>query len=293
MRQLRLLSLALFAAASPAWANDGAVTHPDVLLPAASDGVAAEDDDDDSSSVKAEKDALKSAATTPSVVELDDEDRRRRIIMTLQKKNFLKLKRFEGGIGAGAVVNDPFLNRRIINGVLDYHINEVFALDFQGGWAPEFGEVIDSSSENDPDLKQLTKDLLKYNAVAPDISKLTFHGSAALAYSPIYGKGAVFNNIIIFDLFGYFGLGAVRTHDDTTVYASGDDDGDTVELTALQVHPTTVIGGGLRVAFNQRVAARMDIKSMSYIEVVNGGTLEMKNNLIILGSVCFFFPNMQ
>ena len=82
------------------------------------------------------------------------------------------------------MVNDPFLNRYILNGVLDYHVTEVFALDFQAGWAPEFGEVVESSSENDPDLKQLTKDLLKYNAVAPDISKLTFHGSAALAYSP-------------------------------------------------------------------------------------------------------------
>jgi len=37
----------------------------------------------------------------------------------------------------------------------------------------------------------------------------------------------------------------------------------------------------------------VDVKSTSYIEVVNGATLEMKNNLMVLGSVCFFFPNMK
>ena len=90
MRQLRLLSLALFAAASPAWADDSTTTpfslfvSPEASVPLdASAPAVAADDDDDGSSVKSEKDDLKKSASTTTAAPLDDEDRRKRIIMTL------------------------------------------------------------------------------------------------------------------------------------------------------------------------------------------------------------------
>jgi hypothetical protein len=54
-----------------------------------------------------------------------------------------------------------------------------------------------------------------------------------------------------------------------------------------------VFGGGARVAFNKQLAARLEVKSMSYIETINSSTLEMKNNLIVQGNVSFFFPGMD
>jgi len=59
------------------------------------------------------------------------------------------------------------------------------------------------------------------------------------------------------------------------------------------VHPTTVYGGGARVAFNEGLAVRLEGKAMSYIETVDSTTLEMKNNVIIQTNVSFFFPGMD
>lgn len=273
----------------------GAALADDVVAPTplpslvSLDGVAQEEGDDeeaDEDSVKAEKDAVKKGAATEAAAE-DDAKGRRRIIKTIQKKNFMKIGRFEAGPGIGFVANDPFLNRYIVHGVFDYHVTEIFALEAQLGYSP----ILGSGGENDPDWKQLSKQLLLENSVSPDISKLDAHGSFGLAFSPIYGKAAVGRRIIAFDIYGHFGLGFVHTNDDLlALQAEGEQSAiDTQD----QWHPTTVIGGGARVAFTPSVAARIEGKSMSYIETVNSTTLEMKNNFIFEGSVSFFFPNMK
>ncbi len=246
-----------------------------------------EDEDQPSDSVKSERESVKrgAAANAPTTPD-DDSDRRRRIIKTIQKKNFMKIGRYEVGPSLGFVANDPFLNRYIIGAVFDYHLTEIFAAEFQFGYAPILGK----GGENDPDWKGLSKQLLLENSVSPDISKLTAHGSAALAFSPIYGKAAVGHNIIAFDIFGYFGAGVTATQDDLVALQN---DGPEAVATQNQVHPTTIMGGGARIAFNEGVAARIEGKSMSYIETVNSTTLEMKNNFILQGSVSFFFPGMK
>jgi len=286
---MSVLSLPLFALslAAPAYAEDS--TAPAAFEPA----VAQEDDDpaDDDApedSVKSERDAVKSGKVEAASTSLpgEDDDKSRRIIKTIQKKNFMKIHRFEVGPSIGTVVNDPFLNRYIIGVVADYHVTEIFALEVQLGYAPILGE----GGENDPDWKPLSKQLLLENSVSPDISKLTAHGSAALAFSPIYGKAAVGRNIIAFDIYGYFGLGVTGTTDDLVALQN---DGEEAVRTQNQVHPTTNIGAGARVAFNEGLAARVEGKSMSYIETVNSTTLEMKNNFIVQANVSFFFPGMK
>jgi outer membrane beta-barrel protein len=286
---MSVLSLPLFALslAAPAYAEDS--TAPAAFEPA----VAQEDDDpaDDDApedSVKSERDAVKSGKVETASTSLpgEDDDKSRRIIKTIQKKNFMKIHRFEVGPSIGTVVNDPFLNRYIIGVVADYHVTEIFALEVQLGYAPILGE----GGENDPDWKPLSKQLLLENSVSPDISKLTAHGSAALAFSPIYGKAAVGRNIIAFDIYGYFGLGVTGTTDDLVALQN---DGEEAVRTQNQVHPTTNIGAGARVAFNEGLAARVEGKSMSYIETVNSTTLEMKNNFIVQANVSFFFPGMK
>jgi outer membrane beta-barrel protein len=244
-----------------------------------------DDEDAPEDSVKAEKDAVRKGDTTTALPE--DAKGRRRVIKTIQKKYFMKIGRFEAGPGLGFVANDPFLNRYIVHGVFDYHLTEVFAIEAQLGYSP----ILGSGGENDPDWKQLSKQLLLKNSVSPDISKLDAHGHIALAYSPIYGKAAVGHRIIAFDIYGSFGLGFVHTTDDLlALQAEGEQSAiDTQD----QVHPTTVIGAGARVAFSPSVAVRVEGKSMSYIETVNSTTLEMKNNFIFEGTVSFFFPNMK
>ncbi len=205
----------------------------------------------------------------------------KRLIKTIQRKNFLKLGRFEGTPFVGFVTNDPFINRYLVGGSLAYHATEIFAVEVNLGYSPDLGEG---------DWKPLTDQLVNYNKVSPDISKLTLFTSAGFQFSPIYGKVAVNGqNIVNFDIFGAFGMGTTQTHDDLTALG---DDSEPAKNTEIQWHPTTNIGGGARVIFNENLAARVEGRSMVYIETIGSTTLEMKNNFLLLASVSFFFPNM-
>lgn len=265
------------------------------------DGVAAQDDDDegdalddilnDEESTRQEVDDVRSGNLDDSIgvrqedIVLPEEDlKKKRLIKTLQKKNFLKLGRVEAGVHAGAVANDPFLNRYIIGATVGYHLTEVFSLEADLGFSPDLGD--------DVDWKPLTHQLVENNHVSPDISKLGLYGSFGFGFSPIYGKVAVGHRIIIFDIFGVFGAGLARTADDLDALQA--DPGDiAAEASANQFHPTTNLGGGLRIVLSPSFAVRLEGRSLVYIETVQSTTLEMKNNLILQATATFFFPGMS
>jgi outer membrane beta-barrel protein len=249
----------------------------------------ADDDEEgggDEESVKEERDAVKSGKVEDKPAE-KKEKVRKKVIKTIQQKTFMKLHRYEAGVGLGFVANDPFLNRYILNGVFDYHVTEIFAIEAQIAYSPILGD----GGCTDPDWKALSCQLLEKNSVSPDISRLTAHGAVAVQFAPIYGKAAVGRKIIAFDIYGTVGLGATQTTDDLVALQAVDDP--EAIATESEVHPTTTIGGGARVAFSELLAVRGEVKSMTYIETVKSTTLEMKNNLIVQLNVTFFFPGMK
>lgn len=246
------------------------------------------DDEGDEESVKSEQQAVKAA--TAAGKKPTEPKRRKKVIKTIQPKTFMKLHRYEVGPSIGFVANDPFLNRYIIGGVFDYHATEIFAIEAQVAYAPVLGQ----GGCGDPDWKPLSCQLLEKNSVSPDISRLTAHGALGLQFSPIYGKVAAGNSIVAFDIYGTVGLGLTATEDDLVALQADDEPPDgPAHRTQSQVHPTTVMGGGARVALSELVAVRMEVKSMNYIETVKSTTLEMKNNLVIQANVSFFFPGMK
>lgn len=208
-------------------------------------------------------------------------ERERQPIKVLQKKTFLKLGKVEVGPHLGFVSNDPFINRYIFGANVGYHFTEVLSAELAGSFSPDFGEG---------DWKPITDQIINNNKVSPDISKIIWVVNATAQFSPIYGKLAVLGGqIIIFDIYGLFGMGVTGTQDDiTAIGCDGAPENDPCQLTASQVHPTTTIGGGFRVAFSDSFAARIEARSLSFIETLNGTSLEMKNNLIIQASATFF-----
>jgi|NOAtaT_5_FD_contig_31_5928478_length_1338_multi_5_in_0_out_0_2 outer membrane beta-barrel protein len=212
-----------------------------------------------------------------------ESDRKRKVIKTIQRKNFMKMGRFELSPHAAFVANDPFLNRYIVGTGLGYHVTEVFAVEGTVDFAPDLG---------DGDWKPLTRQLVEENSVSPDISKVTLFGNLSFQYSPIYGKVAIVGrDIILFDVYGAFGMGFARTNDDLeALQLVGDEKAMSTEL---QTHPTTNMGGGLRIIFGENIAARVEGRSLVYIETVSATTLEMKNNFILQASASWFFPNIK
>jgi len=218
------------------------------------------------------------------VVLVENDSNKKRLIKTIQKKNFYKKGRWEASPHFAFVANDPFLNRYIVGAGINYNLTEIFAVEVNMDFSPDLG---------DADWKPVTKQLIEENHVSPDISKLTYFGSASFLFSPIYGKVAVVGREIInFDIFGAFGMGMTRTSESLEAL-DAEAGNERAVLTQHQMHPTTNFGGGARVIFGENLALRLDGRSMVYIETVNATQLEMKNNFLIQGSASVFFPRTK
>jgi len=224
------------------------------------------------------------AGTTTGPLEMPEErERRLRPIKVLQPKEFLKIGRYEVTPHLGFVTNDPFVNRYLVGAEFVYHATEIFGVGLSATYSPDFGNA---------DYKSVTRQLIDENQVSPDISKINYFGSINTQFSPIYGKVAVgARGIVMFDVFGVFGLGLVHTSDDLEALQGTDDP--LALATANQLHPTSNFGGGIRATFGPNIAVKLEGRSMVYIETVNSTTLEMKNNFMLLGAVSFFFPGME
>lgn len=207
---------------------------------------------------------------------------KRRVIQTLQRKNFMKIDRHELTLQAGLVTNDPFVNRYLGGLSYTYHVTEIFGIEASGHFSPNLGRG---------DWKSITHQIVDKNNVQPDISKIQALGSLNFQFTPIHGKLAVGKrDIIQFDIFGAFGTGVVQTADDLEALGN---ETDVATRTRSQLHPSLNYGGGLRVVLSQGVALRLEGRGLSYIEVLESTTLEMKNNMTMLAGISFFIPGMD
>jgi outer membrane beta-barrel protein len=230
--------------------------------------------------VAEEKNAL--LEEDPEGVELENWEKasKKRLIKTLQRKNSLKINRTELSLGGGFVTNDPFINRYIIRLDGTYHFTEITAVQLELGMSPNLGQA---------DWKPITEQIITENRVTPDISKLQFLGNATIQFAPIYGKVALpGNNIINFDIFGLFGSGIAQSADDLDALQCDNANLEACNSTKNQLHPTLNFGGGVRVLVSNNLAFRVEGRGLSYIEVLEGVNLEMKNNIILQASVSYF-----
>ena len=239
------------------------------------------DSSDGPSEVALERSALSEEPTpAEATVALPPEDSGRRIIKTLQQKNFLKIGRYEASPMVGFVTNDPFIYRRFVGGSFTYHPTEIFALEIQAAFSPDLEAA---------DWRPITQQLVENNRVSPDISKIIWLTSVNTQFSPIYGKLAVVGGQIInFDVYASVGAGVTQTKDD--LRALNKENEQSAIVTQVQVHPTMNFGAGFRVIFTDNFAARIEGRSMTYIETVDSTNLEYKSNFILNGAASFFFP---
>ena len=86
-------------------------------------------------------------------------------------------------------------------------------------------------------------------------------------------------------------MGLTQTVDDLEALNATQDE--RAQSTQVQIHPTSNFGAGVRMIFGKNIAARIEGRSMIYIETVNATTLEMKNNFLLQASASFFFPALK
>ena len=66
---------------------------------------------------------------------------KKRVIQTLQRKNFMKIGRYEASPHLGFVTNDPFINRYLLGAAFAYHVTEIFAVEASGTFSPDLKEA--------------------------------------------------------------------------------------------------------------------------------------------------------
>jgi outer membrane beta-barrel protein len=183
-------------------------------------------------------------------------------IKAVSRKVFLKEGRFEFQPAVGVTTNDPFFRTWSINGRVAYHLNDAFALEIGGAYAPSY------LREKLPELDQLRHQARLINDDAPLIGL----ADAGITFSPIYGKVAILSDAIIhFDAFAIAGAGTI------------------FDENATFVHPTMDVGAGLRVFLLRWLVVRTDLRD--YIYPQDRSSISTLQNLLMLSmGVGFYFP---
>ncbi len=179
------------------------------------------------------------------------------LIRVLQRRPFLRKKRYELSPELSTLINDSLVGGVSIGGRVAYHLSEIVAISV-GGAATISSETA------------LFEQVIEDYAVFPEVSKVLWRASADYQYAFLYGKFALLNRwIIAWDTVASLGLGALQTE--------------------LAIHPTFTAGVGQRFFMTKWFTVNVGIKDFMYLEDYAAGG-ELVNHLVVTGGVSFFFP---
>ncbi len=183
-------------------------------------------------------------------------------IKAVSRKTFLKQGRFELQPAVMVTINDPFFRTWFISGRAAYHINDAFAVEIGGGYAPPF------LVQKLPPVDVLRENASLINADADLIGQLDL----GVTFSPVYGKVAVLSDQIIhFDAFALGGVGPVFDTNKTFV------------------HPSMDVGVGLRVFVLKWLVVRADVRDYIYPQD-RTGISTLQNLMLVSLGVGFYLP---
>ncbi len=217
-------------------------------------------------------DLLESALGTPGQRDAALGDR----VKAVQRKGFLKRKRFEAGVFFTPGLNDAFYEKLGVGLRLAYHFQDSFALAVRG---VSYREIISGTGfPNTIATGNVRESTLAFQSQLLK-SSLERQLMTEAVWSPVYGKVAVMHDSIIhFDLFLNAGLGAVWTGTSSAPRDEG-------------AHMATDFGGGLHFYPKEWLAIEVSVLATIYPDQPS---LAVPSSLqkALVGNVglSFFFP---
>lgn len=179
-------------------------------------------------------------------------------IWVLQRRPFLKRKRFELRPIFGTNINDPLVTYYSMGADLNYHLNEQFAIGVRGNYT--------LNSESD-EFDKIVNDY----SVFPKVSRPIWSGSLHLEYAPVYGKLVLFKSWIFpWEIYTRAGVGALQTFVDT--------------------HVVITAGGGQRFFINRWFTFNIDVDYQLFQENFSESEQVLLNNLVFSVGFSIFFP---
>lgn len=175
--------------------------------------------------------------------------------------------------GPTGVVNDPFVFRRGLGVNFEMAANRNLGLEARVAYYGTFGTG---------DWKPITKQIVNENEVSPDLSYLICPAHIGGRLTPIHGYLGPYR----MSLGAVVGLGASQTFDDLVMV--GQEENEAAIATQSQWHPTTVFGL-LASVEGDRAGLRMRAMRLTYIEVRESTTFQMKGTLVLAPEVVWWF----
>lgn len=169
-------------------------------------------------------------------------------IRVIRPKYFTKSGRLETGAQMSVVMNQSFIYTYLATGILDYHFNELLALE---------GSVAYGFSFDKDDKKALDSTF----KIKTQILRTQYFMEGGLVYTPIYGKYQLATGRLIYmDTFLTAGGGMTGVnyiYDQCVSSATTTSDPPAANTKG---YPTVYFGGGQRIFIDKKTSLRWDVK---------------------------------
>ncbi|MEO1339080.1 MAG: outer membrane beta-barrel domain-containing protein, partial [Myxococcota bacterium] len=180
-------------------------------------------------------------------------------IKSVQRKVFLKRRRFELYPHFGIDLNDAFYAHLVVGGSVGYHLVDAFSLEGR------FGYVLDSI-EQEP-IRFVRRSV---GALPVRPPRFELHGELDAIWAPLYGKISLFGEgILHFDTYLAVGGGVFKTD--------------------AGASPAFNFGIGQRYFINDWLVARVELRDYVFPDTQSGES-DIQNLLIVNFSISAFLP---
>jgi outer membrane beta-barrel protein len=179
-------------------------------------------------------------------------------IWVLQRRPFLKSRRFEMTPLLGYNINDPLVTLVTLGGDTNFYLNEEMAVGIRGSYT--LNTETDSFDQ-----------IVENYGVFPKISRPLWTASANFQYTPIYGKFSLFKTWVFpWELYTRAGVGWLQTFIDGHVF-----------ITA---------GGGQRFFLNRWLTFNIDFDYQIFQETFGPQEKILLSNLVFGVGMGIYFP---
>ncbi len=206
----------------------------------------------------------KAEAPAPVMHDITEDDR----VKSVQRKLYLKARRFEITPMVMASLNDPFYIKFGGNLRVAYHLADTVAVAARGSIVTLF---------RTPEAT-LAKSIFT-STISFSVPQWDAMGD--VEWSPVYGKVAILNSILHFDAYLLGGLGIVWTATSGMPDAAGQLRGPNVAAD---------VGGGLRFIAKDWLAVNVSVINTAYVDAPAGTKGATQNMLTVNAGVSVFLP---
>ena len=192
----------------------------------------------------------------------------------------LRAGRFEIGPSFGFSLDRAMRHAFTIGAKLEYHFSDAFSVGADLGYGIGFNtglaSELEGSYEKENTAAEPDKGTKKWNRLTKRMSDIKFQGDVRFAWTPIYGRLAVFSKLfVLYDMYAFGGVALAYTANDGkdgewTNPTTGKVNIDQVDAANEGFRAGLALGVGMRIYFNNWIAMGLEVKDLMFMDNETG-----------------------